>query len=81
MQTSDAHAPCPECGDVSAQPVGYRWWSGPLPMGLVKCGRCGHEYSGVTGRAWAPGLKRATIIVRVALLVLIIVAIMVSLLW
>lgn len=48
------YVPCPKCGDVNVQKVGFTWWGGVLGPSLFchcKCGRCGATFNGKTGKS------------------------------
>ena len=43
---------CPNCGSTRSSKVSFTWWGGllgPIIFGLVRCGRCGQQYSGRKG--------------------------------
>jgi hypothetical protein len=47
------YAPCPQCGISGAEKMSFTWWGGILGPRLfthVKCGGCGKQYNGKTGR-------------------------------
>lgn len=48
------YAPCPECENTTATPVGFTWWGGivgPKLLSHVKCAECGAAYNGKTGKS------------------------------
>ncbi len=53
------HAPCPSCRRYAATPVTFTWWGGligPKLLHHVRCGGCGTEYNGRTGRSNTTGI-------------------------
>ena len=53
------YVPCPKCGGVNIQKVGFTWWGGILGPALfnhVKCNSCGTAYNGKTGQSNTVGI-------------------------
>lgn len=59
MQNQTIYAPCPNCGQTNAAPVGYTWWGGvigPKMLSHVKCQNCNTQYNGKTGKSNTQGI-------------------------
>jgi hypothetical protein len=53
MSLSRQFAPCPKCGNSTAQQMSFTWWGGLLGPKLlthVKCQTCSATYNGKTGK-------------------------------
>ena len=51
---SDAYAACPNCHEVDGKRMYWTWWGGmigPLFICHVKCGSCGTQYNGRSGKS------------------------------
>ena len=60
------YKPCPECGSQSAEKMSFTWWGGiigPKVLSHVKCGDCGQQYNGKTGRDNTTGIVIYSIVV------------------
>jgi rubredoxin len=62
------YAPCPKCGDTSAEKMSFTWWGGILGPKLlthVKCKSCQHGYNGKTGKDNTTNIIIYTVVVGV----------------
>ena len=54
-----AFAPCPNCGNSTAQKVGWTFWGGALGPSMlthVRCESCGAAFNGKTGKSNTIGI-------------------------
>jgi hypothetical protein len=70
------YAPCPNCSATRATDVGYTWWGGALGPRLlthVRCGACGTQYNGKTGKSNTSMIVAYFAVLSVVTLVLVVI--------
>jgi len=69
---------CPKCNSESAEKMSFTWWGGligPKILSHVKCGSCGAQFNGKTGRDNTTGIVIYVIAVSLILVVFMIIVI------
>ena len=62
------YAPCPKCNAVGDERMSFTWWGGvigPRLLTHVKCPRCGHAYTGKSGKDNTAGIVVYSAIVAI----------------
>lgn len=71
-----AYAPCPQCRYSVAEKMKFTWWGGILGPKLlthVRCGACGKQYNGKTGKDNSTNIAIYFVVVGLVCLGLVVV--------
>jgi uncharacterized protein (DUF983 family) len=70
---SNPYAPCPRCGQSTADRVSYTLWGGfigPKMFTHVKCSSCGKKYNGKTGKDNLINILLYTVVIGIIVFVI-----------
>ena len=69
---------CPKCGEQNATKMSFTWWGGvvgPKILSHVKCGLCGAQYNGKTGKDNTTGITIYSVIVFAIVAAFLVIAV------